>query len=107
MVRDEIFVRLANVAMNNDVTIESLLQTVEKHFAVDRSQFPVNDKGEIEYPDGRVGLDLDIDPETILTLHTMAAARNVKTNDIIIEAAMAKVEQIRKENPDAFKDLPI
>lgn len=105
MVKDTVFKRVAELAHKRDVTVEAMLELMEKDLAPDTSAYTKNEKGETVYPDGRVSLDFDLDDDLVDVLYTKAAEEGITANDLIMKAIMAKVEQVRAENPEAFKDL--
>jgi len=86
MIINETFMRISNLAHINDMTLETFVKHLETIFAVDNSHLPKDAEGNILYPNGNVGLDLNLDSASLLTLHTIAAEKNVKVNDLIIEA---------------------
>lgn len=95
MIKDHLYLTMALLAHDNDMTLADFLKLVEKTFTVDRSEMPRNEQNEIVYPDGRVGISLESDESSLLKICEAADLTNVTLNQFVIMATQEALTKTR------------
>ena len=93
------------LANDNGVTVSRFLKKIETMYFVDKSKLPTNADGNVVYPNGDVGVELDLSDDLVRSINEQALEEDVTANEIVLRAINAKIDTLKQENPDAFKDL--
>jgi len=93
------------LAHENNMPVDRFLDRLQEAFHIDTSDYPKTPEGDIIYPDGKIGLELQISNDEELEIHMAAQKIGVTTNQFIEDAVRHAYEKAKAENPEAFKDI--
>ena len=94
----KIVLDLCRLASNNDITLTELLDDIKKKYNVDTSKFSRTKDDEVIYPNGKIGIPLDLTDEEEYYLHKAAYISNVNTNDFIVDAIETYITEYPEKN---------
>ena len=93
------------LAHENNMTIDRFLNRLQEAFHIDTSEYPKTEDGSIIYPDGKIGIELDMPAVEEQKVHEAASLQGLTTNDFVTKAVEAAVQREKEKNPEAFKDI--
>lgn len=97
--------RLYRLAHENNMTLDRFLDRLDEVFHVDTSNYSKTPEGDTIYPDGRIGIELEMPLNEELNIHEAAALSGLTTNQFVENAVQAALDKEMQKNPEAFKDL--
>ena len=89
------------LAHENNITVQTFLEKIDSQFHVCTDNYPVNENGNKVYPDGNVGLDLDITDEEFMTYNLMAAKKGQTLNELFINAVSSYIGANKEKELEA------
>lgn len=84
---------LCRLASNKDMTFDAFLEDVKAKYDVDTSAFPKTKDGDVIYPDGKIGVDIDLTPDEEMQIHQAAYTMNISTNEFVNQAVQAALDE--------------
>lgn len=85
------------LAHQNNMTVDAFMTHIVGQYEVDNSDLPRNEKNEIVYENGDIGIDLDMKDEELLTIHWAAAHGGMTTNQFVVAALEEALEKLKSE----------
>lgn len=92
------------LAHENNMTIDRFLDRLQEAFHIDTSDYPKTQDGSVIYPDGMIGIPLDMPTDEEMKVHQAAELQGISTNAFVRNAVEAAMEEAKRKNPEAFKD---
>ena len=98
MIINEIFLRIANLANDQDLPLTEFVAKLEEQYKFDKTSLPTNEDGDKVYPDGRVSLDLDISDNEALYINKFAAEQGITVSVLVSRILEDKIQEMQSSN---------
>ena len=102
----DIILILYRLAQLNDMSLDEFVDAIHKEYFIDVSKLPKNAEGDTVYPDGKVGIDLDMSADEEMKIHSAARISGVSVNAFMEEALESQMKIYEKKLRVSSKSKP-